>query len=229
MKNTYMWKKTFPDFNSMVLHYPSGLARNLGALAQKNVTDKGGTNIDGTPIHGYTDFYQVFFEARKNDIKKVLEFGIGSRDLDIPSNMGAQAIPGASLRMWREFFPKAHITGVDIDPKTMLREERITTAVVDQLSRESIAGFLSKEGQLWDLIIEDGLHSRESIINCLEESIDYLEPNGYMIVEDLDNELINEIQSWVASQGKLEGFFVAFREPKGRTRGGYLFVARRLQ
>ncbi len=58
----------------MVLHYPSGLVRNLGALAEKNVTDKGGTNIDGTHIHGYTDFYQVFLR-RKNDIKKVLEFG----------------------------------------------------------------------------------------------------------------------------------------------------------
>lgn len=227
IRNMRIWRKAFPTFNTMIFVYPREIVEDLGIIAERYKTDKGGINIDGTSIHGYTDFYRIFFESRKNEIRNVLEFGIGSNDSEVPSNMGKQGIPGASLRMWREYFPKAQITGLDIDPKTMLQENRISTAIVNQLKRESIADFLANENKLYDLIIEDGLHTLDSILNSFEECLKCLHPSGYFIVEDLDSELVKGIQAWVEHRGDVEGFFVAFRESTGRTRGGYLFVARR--
>ena len=40
--------------------------------------------------------------------------------------------PGASLRVWKEFFTKAKIFGADIDKNTLFREKRIQTFHVDQ-------------------------------------------------------------------------------------------------
>ncbi len=51
---------------------------------------------------------------------------------------------GASLRMWRDYFPNAQIVGADIDPKYMFADERISKVVVDQLKPESINAFVAK-------------------------------------------------------------------------------------
>jgi hypothetical protein len=138
--------------------------------------------------------------------------------------MGQKGTPGASLRMWAKFFPNASIQGVDIDSKILFSEERITTGLVDQLNRSSIQNFLKTQGKTYDLIIDDGLHSKDSIINTIEESIPFLAPEGYLIVEDVDNNLIIELLKCAAGIPDVTGFFVLFRETTGRTRTGYLYV-----
>ena len=49
----------------------------------------------------YCDIYEKYFNERRH---KVTKFIIGVKD-------------GASLRMWKEYFPNAMIYGVDIDPR----------------------------------------------------------------------------------------------------------------
>jgi hypothetical protein len=53
-------------------------------------------------------------------------------------------MPGASLRVWRDFFPNAQVIGIDIDEKTMFKDERINTYVVDQTDVHSIRSFLNE-------------------------------------------------------------------------------------
>ena len=52
--------------------------------------------------------------------------------------MTANGKPGASLRVWRDFFPNAKIYGGDIDKETLFIEDRISTYYVDQFENSTI-------------------------------------------------------------------------------------------
>ena len=52
--------------------------------------------------------------------------------------MGSTGQPGASLKMWRDYFPNAMIFGADIDKDILFNDQRITTFYVDQLNSDSI-------------------------------------------------------------------------------------------
>jgi hypothetical protein len=83
----------------------------LCELAQKYGTNK-------FEIHGYTPIYYEILKDRK--IKRVLELGIGA-----PGLSSGPSEHGASLYMWRDFFPDAEIMGFDILPELMINEGRI--------------------------------------------------------------------------------------------------------
>lgn len=116
---------------------------------------------------------------------------------------------------------------MDIDPKTLIQEERIQTRILDQLNSNQVSDFFKEMNRDWDLIVDDGLHSQISIVNTISNAIDYLSNTGYLIVEDLDESLINPLHEWISSRRDFEGFFVSFREASGRTCGGYLLVISR--
>ena len=81
----------------------------LSNLFKKNGTDKSN--------HEYDLIYIYLFKKVNYDIKKILEIGIGSNDVEIDGNMGYSSIPGASLFAFKQFFSKALIYGADIDSK----------------------------------------------------------------------------------------------------------------
>ena len=60
----------------------------------------------------------------------------------LKSSMGVNGQPGASLRMWKDYFPNASIFGCDIDRDVLFSEERIKTFHCDQTSAKSISNFL---------------------------------------------------------------------------------------
>ena len=116
-----------------------------------------------------------------------------SRDVtDVPSNMGADGKPGASLRVWREYFPNAQIYGADIDKRVLFEETRIKTFYVDQCDPVIIANMWAEIATNdFDLMIDDGLHTFESAICLFENSINKLAPNGTYIIEDASiNDLV---------------------------------------
>ena len=91
--------------------------------------------------------------------------GIGTIDLTITHNMGANGVPGASLKGWKQFFPVAQIFGADIDTNILFKEERIETFYVDQLNGPLIKSMWLSNTELkddFDIIIEDGLHTIEA-------------------------------------------------------------------
>ena len=165
----------------------------LNILCDKYQCDKGFLDINNRILHKnfnphtYADFYDRIFYYRKNFVNKVFEFGIGSNNLNIPANMGKKFIPGASLRVWRDYFPNAFIYGADIDKNVLFSEERIKTFYIDQLNIK-LFGILFKEvdEDEFDIIIDDGLHSFEAITNTFEGSYGKLNKNGIYIIEDVD-------------------------------------------
>ena len=162
----------------------------LAKLCDLYGSDKGAISADNHPYgwypHTYTDFYDLLFSHRRATVKRILECGIGSNDTSIASNMGEDGKPGASLRAWRDYFPEAIVTGVDIDEKILFTEERIETYQVDQTSPESIKKFLKKMGPtIFDVIIDDGLHEYCAGICFFEHLISSLANDGIYIIEDV--------------------------------------------
>jgi len=152
-------------------------------------TDKGELTPDSNPYpwpsHNYTDFYDLIFSPRRYSIGSLLECGIGTSNNEFQNNMGKKANPGASLRVWREYFPNAEVTGIDIDPEVMFAEDRINTYCVDQTSEKSIKDFLDEHNGGFDIIIDDGLHGYHANVSLFENTIDRLSEDGLYIIEDV--------------------------------------------
>ena len=57
--------------------------------------------------HNYTTVYSVLLEAFRDRPVRVFELGLGTNNPEIPSSMGIDGRPGASLRAWRGYLPNA--------------------------------------------------------------------------------------------------------------------------
>ena len=130
------------------------MSNDLCQLAVHFKTDKWGT-------HRYAQHYQRHLQHLRNDSFNLLEIGIGGY-----SKAGKG---GASLRMWKHFFPAAHVYGMDIRDKSFVDEDRITTFVADQSDPESLRAVAGKIGEL-DVIIDDGSHLSPHILVTFETS-----------------------------------------------------------
>lgn len=139
----------------------------------------------GWPAHTYTEFYHRQFKARKNQLKNILECGIGTNNLDVNSTMGIRGTPGASLRLWRQYFPKANVVGVDIDGRILFQEERIETFQLDQTDGLSTSALLENLGRNYDLIVDDGLHTFEAGASFFEAASPFLARDGMYVIEDV--------------------------------------------
>ena len=156
--------------------------KKLTELMNYYGSDKGGVNKD----HNFSDYYSEIFFHKKNEEIILLEVGLGSNNLTIPSNMGADGSPLASLRAWRDYFKNGKIYGADIDKNILKNEERIKTYFVDQREQESINNlFKNINEKKFDIIIDDGLHEYSSNICLLENSFKYLSSKGIYIIEDV--------------------------------------------
>ncbi len=155
-------------------------ARELADSFQKHGSDK-------SEPHDYHRIYaEILTRLGREASLDLLEIGIGTNDPAGVSTMGASGQPGASLRAFRDFLPNARVFGADIDDKILFREERIATAVVDQLRPESFEAMVETLGcSEFDLIIDDGLHSVDANINGLLFAASSLRAGGWYVVEDI--------------------------------------------
>jgi hypothetical protein len=145
----------------------------------------------GAPVvrlsHNYTTYYSAIFSPHQDQPLRIFEMGIGSNDPTVPSNMGVEGRPGASLRGWKAFFPKAQVFGADIDRKALFSEERIQTFYCDMTKPDVIAA-MWKEPALarsLDIIVEDGLHVFDAQVTFFENAVNKLAKGGVYIMEDV--------------------------------------------
>ena len=164
----------------------------LCKLSQKYGSDKGwGINeYESSPFvwkpHTFTSFYYSVFDFNRENTKLVFECGIGTNNENLKSSMGKQGTPGASLRVWKDYFQNGEIYGADIDKDILFNEDRIKTYFVDQLDSESIKNMWNNIGvKDFDIIIDDGLHEVDANLNFFKNSFDKLRRNGIYIIEDV--------------------------------------------
>jgi hypothetical protein len=91
--------------------------------------------------HTYTRVYADLFSDHRDEQLVVFECGIGTNNPRLASSMGINGKPGASLRVWRDYFPNATVYGADIDSSTLFTEDRIFTEYMDQTDPKSIKAF----------------------------------------------------------------------------------------
>ena len=158
------------------------LDTNLTNLMDHYGSDKGGLKKN----HNFSDYYQTIFFNKRENIKNILEVGLGTNNIQLPSNMGLQGKPLASLRAWRDYFPNANVYGADIDKEILKNEDKIKTYYVDQTSVISISELFKNIGIVnFDIIIDDGLHEYNANICLFENSFKFLNKQGYYIIEDI--------------------------------------------
>ena len=178
----------------------------LCEIMGRNHSDKGSKNIQNSrwpwPVHNYTTFYYSIFKDICDKQLRVFELGLGTNNINIPSNMGVNGRPGASLYGWSEFFPNSQIFGADIDNDILFNNEKIKTFYCDQTNPESIKNLwnVSDLQDNFDIIVEDGLHAFDANVCFFENSIHKLKPNGFFIIEDIHKlnllNFENKIKEW---------------------------------
>lgn len=141
---------------------------NLNKLATIHKTDKFGG-------HYYTPHYQHFFRKFKFKRMNVLEIGVGGYDDPIRG--------GNSLRMWKSYFPFSKIFSIDIYDKSKLQERRIKIYQGSQVDTVLLDRICEEVGD-FDLIIDDGSHVNEHVIQSFEYLFPKLKKGGYYVIED---------------------------------------------
>ena len=146
-------------------------SKDLTELAKHFRTDKWGN-------HFYTPHYQHHFAHLRDQPIRLLEIGIGG--------YSREKAGGASLRMWKHFFPKAQIVGLDIEDKSFVEEDRIKAYQGDQSDPELLAR-INEESGPFDIIIDDGSHRVFHVLPSFEILFPLLVDGGTYVIEDIQS------------------------------------------
>ncbi len=150
---------------------PKALAgpESMDALALRHGTDK------GSQRHDFARVYDSFLSQWREQPVRVVELGV---------------YEGASLRMWRDYFPRGEVYGVDISPGAMkYAGDRMHVYIGDQKSPEVLDRVLADSGPI-DLVVDDGSHRYTEQQGTLTYLWPHLKPGGVYIMEDIHTSYI---------------------------------------
>ena len=143
--------------------------RSLTELAQLFKTDKWGR-------HRYTDHYEQHLNFLKRRSFGLLEIGIGG--------YAREREGGASLRMWKAYFPKAQIIGLDIEDKSFVDEDRIVTYQGSQVDPAVLDQILADHPVR--VVVDDGSHRSEHVIATFAHVFPLLPDGSIYAIEDTE-------------------------------------------
>ncbi len=152
--------------------------KTLDEIAIECQTDKASvfTRTYAKPKN-YCVHYERCFSPLRMDPIKLIEIG---------------AAGGESIRMWLEFFPIAHVWGIDIVMDTnpynrpnAKTHPRYSFIHADQSDPVMWACLASDTGANWDIVVDDGSHFSKDIINSFEAGWQFIRSGGFWAVEDL--------------------------------------------
>jgi len=132
---------------------------SLQTLGEKYGTDK-------ATKHSYLPVYEKYLAEMREDGFNLLELGVKS---------------GASLQMWKEYFPNAKIYGVDVVPIPPI--EDCTIYQFHQADRDAIERTFKNEQ--FRIIVDDASHLISDQILSVCFLWPKLEKGGYYFIEDV--------------------------------------------
>ena len=124
-------------------------------------------------VTGFLEIYENYFKELKEKKINILEIGVENGD---------------SLRIWRDYFRKANICGLDIVKKNFTINN-VEILCGDQ-SDHKFLDFVIEKYKKFDIIIDDGCHVSNYIINTFGYLFDYLSDGGLYVIEDLQTSYI---------------------------------------
>lgn len=121
-------------------------------------------------MHDYLKHYWTHFRDLRESVRTVLEIGVQT---------------GRSVRMWRDFFPRAVIHGLDMDAECRRHEEdRIRIHIGDQSERACLDRLCEIIPEP-DIIIDDGSHVADHQILTFETLFPRIRTGGCYVIEDI--------------------------------------------
>ena len=148
------------------------LANNLGLTWWQHPeegTDKGGYPGEHDYING---FYDEEFKKYQDKSIQLLEIGV---------------YKGASLALWSLYFPHAEIIGFDILDQRVDKYKNIDRVSVGICDAYSLSPELLTGLGMFDIIIDDGPHTIETLQKCIEIYLPKLNEGGVMVLEDVQD------------------------------------------
>ena len=145
-----------------------GSGNDLDKLGKIYRTDKIGR-------HFYTQHYSSHFERFKSQKINLLEIGVGGYENPYKG--------GKSLRMWKKYLPLANIFSIDIFDKSPIQEDRIKIYKGSQVDEKFLEEVTKEIGEI-DIIIDDGSHINEHVIETFKLLFPKLKDGGIYVVED---------------------------------------------
>jgi len=142
---------------------------DLGDLAVRCGTDKWGA------WHWYTRDYDRHFAVLRDQPVRVLEIGIGG--------YADPAAGGGSLRMWKRYFRRGIVVGIDLFDKPGVAEPRIRTLSGSQDDPDFLARVAAEYGP-FDVVIDDGSHLNAHVLASFTALFPHVRPGGYYVIED---------------------------------------------
>lgn len=142
---------------------------DLGELSVRLGSDKFAS------FHWYTPHYEHHFARYRNRPVRVLEIGIGGYEQDLG---------GPSLRMWKRYFHRGLVYGLDIFDKSALNENRLTALTGDQSDPTALIEIAERHGP-FDIVIDDGSHDNEHVLVSFDTLFPLLAPEGLYVIEDM--------------------------------------------
>ena len=140
---------------------------DLVSLARHFGTDKWGT-------HRYAPHYEQHFGKFKNDEFTLLEIGIGGYRREKQG--------GASLRMWKAFFPNADIVGLDIEDKSFVVEPQITH--MGSQANVPLLRTIVSDAENLQIVVDDGSHRCEHVRATFTALFPLLPAGAVYAIED---------------------------------------------
>lgn len=115
--------------------------------------------------HQYGEVYDTLLARHRGSARKVLELGVDK---------------GGSLLAWLEAFPAAEVCGVDIE-RSSVAAPRLTVLRAEAY----VPSFVSSLPGGWDVIVDDGPHTLESMQFVAAHYAPKLAPHGTLVIEDV--------------------------------------------
>jgi predicted O-methyltransferase YrrM len=137
------------------------------------------SRTDKNTVHSYLDLYDSLMSSKKDSATNILEVGI--------------ARGGGSIKLWNDYFLNARIHGLDIIPKEMVWRElhnlpRVSLHTsINAYDRSYINKTFLDNNVKFDVVLDDGPHSLESMIMFISIFTPLLKDNGILIIEDVQD------------------------------------------
>lgn len=133
-------------------------------------------DTDKNTIHSYTEVYDQLFTPKKHSATEILEIGV---------------LHGGSILTWRDFFPNATITGLDIHNKFPQHElsDRIRIKIRNAYTPEVVSELSDRK---YDIMVDDGPHTLESMLYFVRHYLPLLKDDGILVIEDIQK------REWIA-------------------------------
>lgn len=123
--------------------------------------------------------YDTYFEKIQGQYLRLLEIGVAW---------------GGLLFTWQKYFPKATITGIDINPDCQkFEEDNIKVFIGDQANIEFLKQVNDKTGP-YDIIIDDGGHMMNQQITSFKTLFSLLKDDGFYVIEDYHTSFVEKYQ-----------------------------------